>query len=85
MRRIAPTEARKDRKEGLRIALSPPRIIREVEILPEIRDLFSEFPFVAHRSPKAVRRALLVLRGVEAPESEVAALEPLRIEGEVLA
>jgi hypothetical protein len=68
------------------MALSPPRSIREVELLPEIRDLFSEYPFVANRSPKAVRWALLVLRGVEAPESEVAvALEPLRIEGEVLA
>jgi len=66
--------------------LSPPRIIREVELLPEIRDLFSEYPFVAHRSPEAVRRALLVPRGVEAPESEVAAaLVPLRVEGEVLA
>ena len=63
-----------------------PRIIPEVELLPEIRDLFSEYPFVAHRSPKAIRRALLVLRGVEAPESEVAsALESLRVEGEVLA
>jgi hypothetical protein len=68
------------------MALSPPRIIREVELLPEIRDLFSEHPFIAHRSPEAVRWALLVLRGVEAPESEVAAaLEPLRVEGEVLA
>jgi hypothetical protein len=68
------------------MALSPPRIIREVELLPEIRDLFSAYPFVAHRSPEAVRRALLVLRGIEAPESEVAAaVEPLRDEGEVLA
>lgn len=66
--------------------LSPPRIIPEVELLPEIRDLFSEHPFVACRSPEAIRRALLVLRGVEAPESEVAAaLEPLRVEDEVLA
>jgi hypothetical protein len=66
--------------------LSLPRIMPEVELLPEIRDLFSEYPFVAHRSPEAVRRALLVLRGVEAPESEVeAALEPLRVESEVLA
>jgi hypothetical protein len=64
------------------VPLSSPRIIPEAELLPEIRDLFSEYPFVAHRSPEAVRRALLVLRGVEAPESEVAAaLEPLRIEG----
>jgi hypothetical protein len=68
------------------MSLSPPRIKREVELLPEIRDLFSEYPFVAHRSPKAVRRALLVLRGVEAPESDVAAaLESLRVEDEVLA
>ena len=67
------------------MALWPPRIIREVELLPEIRDLFSEYPFVAHRSPKTVRRALLVLRGVEATEPKVAAtLELLRIEGEVL-
>ena len=66
--------------------LSTPRIIPEVELLPEIRDLFSEYPFVAHRSPEAIRRALLVLRGVEARESEVAAaLESLRVEGEVLA
>jgi hypothetical protein len=65
--------------------LSSPRIIPEVELLLEIRDLFSEYPFVAHRSPEAVRLALLVLRGVEAPEPEVAAaLEPLRVEGEVL-
>ena len=65
--------------------LSSPRIIPEVELLPEIRDLFSKYPCVAHRSPEAVGRVLLVLRGVEAPESEVAALEPLRVEGEVLA
>jgi len=65
--------------------LSSPRIIPEVELLLEIRDLFSEYPFVAHRSPEAVRLTLLVLRGVEAPEPEVAAaLEPLRVEGEVL-
>jgi hypothetical protein len=32
------------------MVLSPPRIIREVELLPEIRDLFSEHPFVAYRS-----------------------------------
>jgi hypothetical protein len=68
------------------MALSPPRSIREVELLPEIRDLFSEYPFVVHRSPEAVRWALLVLCGVKAPESEVAvALEPLRVEDEVLA
>lgn len=68
------------------MALSPPRIIREVELLSEIRDLFSEHPFIAHRGPEAVRRALLVLRGVEASEPEVAAaLEPLRVEDEVLA
>jgi hypothetical protein len=68
------------------MTLSPPRVVPEVELLPEIRDLFSGYPFVAHRSPEAVRRALLVLRGVEASEPEVAAaLEPLRVEGEVLA
>jgi hypothetical protein len=68
------------------MVLSPPRIIREVELLPEIRDLFNECPFAARRSPGAVRRALLVLRGVEAPEPEVAAaLESLQVEGEVLA
>jgi hypothetical protein len=68
------------------VALSPPRIIPEVELLPEIRGLFSEHPFVARRSPEAVRRALLVLRGVEAPEPEVAAaMESLHVEGEVLA
>jgi hypothetical protein len=68
------------------MALSSPRIKREVELFAEIRDLFSEFPFVAHPSPEAVRRALLVLRGVEASERDVAAaLEPLHVEGQVMA
>jgi hypothetical protein len=61
-------------------------MILEVEPLPEIRDLIGEYPFLAHRDPETVRRALLMLRGVEAPESEVAtALEALSVEGEVLA
>jgi hypothetical protein len=68
------------------MTLSPLRIIPEVEPLPEIRDLIGEYPFLAHRDPETVRRALLMLRGVEAPESEVAtALEALSVEGEVLA
>jgi hypothetical protein len=67
------------------MALSPSRNIPGDELLPEIRDLISEYPCIARRSPEAVDRALLVLRGVEAPESEVAAvLESLRVEGEVL-
>jgi hypothetical protein len=68
------------------MALSPPQIIPGVDLLPEIRHLIGEYPFIAHRSPETVRRALLVLRGVEAPESEVATvLEALTVEGEVLA
>jgi len=68
------------------MTLSSVRIISEGEPLPEIRDLIGEHPFLAHRDPETVRRALLVLRGVEAPESEVASvLEALTVEGEVLA
>ena len=68
------------------MTLSSLRILPEVALLPEIRDLMSEYPFLAHRDPETVRRALRMLRGVEAPESEVATvLEALTVEGEVLA
>jgi hypothetical protein len=68
------------------MALSPSRNIPGDELLPEIRDLISEYPFIARCSPEAVVRALRALRGVEAPEFGVAAaLETLCVEGEVLA
>jgi hypothetical protein len=68
------------------MTLSPSRIIPEVELLPEIRGLMDEYPFIAYRGTEAVRRALLVLRGIEASDFVVAAaLEPLCVEDEVLA
>lgn len=59
--------------------------IPEPDLLPEVRNLFHERPFLAHRGLDAVRRALLMLRGLAFSEFEVlAALEALAIEGEVL-
>lgn len=68
------------------MAFPPAQIIAELDLLPQVRDLFNECPFIARQSPEAVRRALLVLRGIEASESDVAAvLEALAVEDEVLA
>lgn len=66
--------------------IAPSLIIQEPELLPELRDLFHEHPFLAHRGPEAVRRALRALRGVEVDVFAVeGVLEALRVEGEVLA
>ena len=55
------------------------------ELVPELRDLFGEYPILANRSAETVRRALRVLRSIEVPESEVGAcLGALEVEGEVL-
>lgn len=59
---------------------------RPEELVPELRDLVNQFPFLAHRGPEGVVRTLRALRGIEADAFLVeAALGALRIEDEVLA
>jgi hypothetical protein len=66
------------------IALQP--IIQDPDVLPEVRDLFSEYPELLGRTPALVRRVLRALRGVESDVFAVeGAMEALRVEGEVLA
>ena len=55
------------------------------DLVPELRDLCQEYPFLVHRGPETVRRALRMLRGLEADAFAVeAAIEALRVEGQVL-
>ncbi len=66
--------------------IAPRLIIQEPEVLPAVRDLLQEHPFLARRRPETVRHALRGLRGIEADVFAVeAALDALRVEGEVLA
>lgn len=68
------------------MTFAPSLIIQEPELLPELRDLFHEHPFLAHRSPETVRRALRALRGIEIDVVVVEpVLEALEVESEVLA
>jgi hypothetical protein len=54
-------------------------------LLPELRDLFHEHPFLSHRSPETAARALRTLRGVEADVFAVeVAMEALEGEEGVL-
>lgn len=56
------------------------------ELVPELRDLFSEYPALLCAGPHKARRALRVLRGFRADVRAVeAGLEALRVEDEVLA
>jgi hypothetical protein len=59
---------------------------QRIEVLADVRGLLDEHPFLKTRDAEAVRRMLLMTRGLAVSEFEVAvALESLRIEGEVLA
>lgn len=56
------------------------------DLVPEVRDLFSEHPVLQYREPDTVRRALWTLRRVAASEFEIeSALEALQVEGELAA
>lgn len=56
------------------------------ELVPELRDLFSEYPALAQEGPERACRALHVLRGVRVDVHAIeAVLEALRVEDEVLA
>jgi hypothetical protein len=57
-----------------------------VELLANLRDLFSEYPVLLCVGPEKVARELHILRGIRADVCAVeAVLEVLRVEGEVLA
>jgi hypothetical protein len=57
-----------------------------MEVVPELRDHFSEYPALAQEVPERTCRALHVLRGVRADVHAIeAVLEALRVEDEVLA
>ena len=65
-----------------------PTIVRDLGVLLALRDLFSQHPAMIYSEPETLGRALHVLRFLPyRPETfEVeAALEALRVEGEVLA
>jgi hypothetical protein len=65
--------------------IAPFLIIQDPKLLPELRDLLTEYPWLTRRGPEAVRHALRRLRTIEADVFAVeAALEALEIEGEVL-
>ncbi len=65
--------------------ISPQQIIQDPDVLPAVRDLLQEHPFLARRRPETVRHALRALRGIKTDVFKVeAALEALTIEGEVL-
>jgi hypothetical protein len=71
-----------------RLASSVPEApdVDTVNLVPELRDLFSEYPALLRAGSEKVRRELYVLRGIRADAYAVeAVLEALRIEGEVLA
>ena len=58
----------------------------EASLVPELRDLYSEYPALMYAGPEKVARALCTIRGVRADVRAVeAVLEALRVEGEVLA
>jgi hypothetical protein len=65
-----------------------PNIIHDPNVLPALRDLFSQHPAMMHSGSETLGRALYMLRFLpyrpEVFEVE-AALEALRVEGEVLA
>jgi hypothetical protein len=65
-----------------------PNIIHDPNVLPALRDLFSQHPAMKQSGPETLSRALRVLCYLsyrpETVEVETA-LEALRIEGEVLA
>jgi hypothetical protein len=64
-----------------------PNIIHDPNVLPALRDLFSQHPTITQSGPETLTRALDVLcylpRRPEAFEVETA-LEALLVEGEVL-
>jgi hypothetical protein len=68
--------------------LTPPhRIVHDSDVLPALRDLFSQHPAMTQSGPETLARALNVLcylpRRPEVFEVETG-LEALRVEGEVL-
>lgn len=66
--------------------IAPQQIIQEPEVLPAVRDLLQEYPFLVWRRPEAMRHALRALWGIKTDVFAVeAALEALTVEGEVLA
>jgi hypothetical protein len=68
--------------------LTPPiRIIHNADVLPALRELFGQHPTMTQSGPESLSRALYVFRFPphRPPTFEVeAALEALRIEGEVV-
>jgi hypothetical protein len=55
------------------------------ELVPEMRDLFSECPALQYAGPEKAGRALHALRGIRVDACTVEVVpEALRIEGEVL-
>ena len=69
--------------------IAPPIIITdEPEVLPSLRELFSQHPSSTRSGPETLARLLWVLRYLPYRPSEfeiAAALEVLTVEGEVLA
>jgi hypothetical protein len=68
--------------------IAPQRSIDHPDVLPMLRDLFSRHPEYRHHQPWELQWLLFVLGYSEQLEDEneiAAALEALRVEGEVLA
>jgi hypothetical protein len=83
-----PRRAAQTMQRSLKVIAPPHKIVHDPSVLPSLRELFSQHPAMTQSGTETLSRALHVFRFLPyCPETfEVeAALEALRVEGEIAA